>query len=141
MAETTLRESFNASDPNRLPSELQDLSMGELLTLLINALAATESALAPASNVITLAATPSALFDVNVTAGTVTGAKKILKGFTGSDGVITPVPATGEATWNGGTKVRLASADAATAVSVKYATAATSTPGYLRRKLAEVSVV
>lgn len=139
MAETTLRDTFNAADENRVSAAFADLQLGEVLTILINALTATEAAVVPASDIATLAATPQALLNVNVTAGTVTGVKKILKGRTDPDGIIRPIPATGEVTWNGATKLRFAAADGATAISAWYTTSATSTPGYLRRALGQIN--
>jgi len=136
-AETTLRDSLNTQNPNRAASAAQDLELGELMTLLINGLTATETGVAVTTHVATLATTPTQLFQVNATTATVTGVKKLLKGRTDPDGTIQPVPATGEATWNGGTKVRFATADVATVASFTYASAATSTPSYLRRAIGE----
>lgn len=137
MSETTLRDSFNASEPNRVPSALQDVALGELLTLVINGLTATESAVAVSSNIATLAAAPIQLFQINATSGTTTGAKKLIKGSADAAGVITPVPVTGEATWDGARRVRFAVADGATAASFTYTSPTTSSPSYLRRSLGE----
>lgn len=81
----------------------------------------TEAALSPTANVVTLAAQPVAVIDVNVatvSSGSATGSKKLRIGpFTGP-GAITP--AAGECVWDGGLKVKLASADLAATVNVAY---------------------
>jgi hypothetical protein len=132
-----LRDELNNGDPNRTDGIFNDLRLGELINKLLTTQTPTEAALVPASDVITLAAQPSQLFDVNVATGTVTGRKELIKGVADAAGVITPVPATGQATWDGGTKVRLAAADAALTVNVLYATAANPTASYLQRDLGQ----
>lgn len=121
---STLRELLNRSKANlnTLSDAVGDLELGDLIVLLINDLTATETGVVPASDVATLAAQPTAMFQINATAGTVTGIKKLLKGpISGEDAV---VPKTGEAVWDGGTQVLFNAADAVTAASFTYATAA-----------------
>ena len=138
-AESTLRDSLNTADPNRNDVAMQDLQHGEVLNLLLRTQTPTEAALVPATDVITMAATPKALLDVNVatSGGAFTGRKKLLKGFTAADGTIRPVPAAGQATWDGATKVRLAAADLALTVNVLYTTEALSSVSYLQRSIGE----
>jgi hypothetical protein len=115
----SLRDTLNDNNLNQAEDALSAISLGELLTLLIKNSTATEAGLVPAADQITLAATPTALFQINATAGAVTGVKRLRKGpITGSGAI---VPATGEAVWDGGTKVLFASVDAVTAASVLYA--------------------
>lgn len=136
MSELTIRGSLNAANPNRIADAERAIGLGELINSLLLAKTATESGLSPSSNVVTLAATPSALFDVNATAGTVTGHKKLLQGpITGTEAVI---PATGQVTWDGGTKLLFAAADVVTTVAVKYATAADLTVSLLQRAIGEI---
>ncbi len=116
----SIRSELNGSNLQRLADLLGGIDVGELLTLVVKTASPTESALVPSSSVITLAAVPSAVFQVNVTAGTVTGIKTLQKGV-----VATALPATGFAVWEPGTtKIKLASADGATMVNVLYAVAA-----------------
>lgn len=114
----TLRAELNKSDPNRTPDVGREVQMGELMTLLIAGLTPTETGVVPSSDVATLAAQPNAMFQIDATAGTVTGIKKLLKGpITGEDAV---VPKTGEAVWDGGLQVLFNAADAVTAASFTY---------------------
>lgn len=117
----SLRTTLNSGNLNQLGDCCADIKMGELLTLAIASLTPTEAAVVPVAHVATLAATPSALFQVNVTAGGSTGIKKLLKGpITGEDAIS---PAPGECVWNGGVSVKFNAVDNATAVSFTYATA------------------
>ncbi len=75
----------------------------------------TETHLAPASNVVTLAATPKAVFNVNVTSGTKTGIFKLV----GPD----RVPTSGEVSWNGLTKLTFNAADVVAYIDVVYSKA------------------
>lgn len=120
-AETTLRDSFNSSDPNRIDAANRDLGLGELLTLVIKGLTATETGVTPSSDVATLANQPSKMFQINATAGTSTGIKKLLIGPITGGGAVVPNP--GEAVWDGGLKVLFNHADAITAASFTYAKA------------------
>lgn len=114
----SLRDELNKSDPNRTPDVGREIQMGELLALVIAGLTPTETGVSPSSDIATLAAQPNALFQIDATAGTVTGIKKLLKGpISGEDAV---VPQTGEAVWDGGTQVLFAAADAVTAASFTY---------------------
>lgn len=111
----TLRESINASNPNRLPDALRSVQMGDLLSLLVQALTPTEAAAAVVANAKTLTNPASMVFDVVATAGTVLGRKKLLIGGAGV------VPVTGEVVWNGASGMRFAAGDAVTAANFLYA--------------------
>lgn len=126
-AESTLRDSINTSDANRSDSAFNALQLGELLTLLIQASTPTESSVTVTSNVATLAATPTALFQCNASAGTTTGVKKLLIG------PATIVPATGQCLWTPGTNtVKFNVADAVSAAHFLYSTAVISSSAMLR---------
>lgn len=132
-AESTLRDSLNTSDPNRLPTALQSILAGDLLNALITAMTPTQAALAVTANVATLANTPSTIFQIKTTAATSGGVKKLLMA---APGVVTPNP--GEAVWSPGTKtVTFNAADAVTACSFTYATAADATCSLLLRFIGE----
>lgn len=134
----SLRDELNNADPNRLADAFRlgpSIGLGDLLNKVIAGLTATETGVTPASNVATLANQPSSLFQVNVTAGTSTGVKKLKKGpITGPKAI---TPAAGECVWDGGKKVLFAAADGATAVSFTYATAADVTCSILSRVLGQ----
>lgn len=119
-AESTLRDSLNTADPNRLPVAAQSIPLGELLTKVIADMTPTEAALVPAAEVLTLAAQPTAVLQINQITGTTNGVKKLLKGPITGNGAV--VPATGEAVWDGGTKILMAAVDAAATVDVTYVT-------------------
>lgn len=75
-----------------------------------------QDGLVPSSNVVTLAIKPTAVLDVNATAGTTAGRKKLRVGpVTGSNAL---APATGEVIWDGGVKLLFSAVDAVTAVQV-----------------------
>lgn len=132
----TMRELLNQSNLNQLADVLGDIEFGELLTLVIQGLTATEAGVVPAAHVATLANQPSAMFQINATTATVTGIKKLLKGpITGEDAV---VPRTGEAVWDGGVKVLFAAADAVTAASFTYARS-TNSSSVLQRDLGQLN--
>lgn len=120
-AESTLRDSLNTSDPNRANAAMQDINMGDLLALVIAGLTPTDAGLVPASNVATLTAQPTAVFQVNATAAASTGIKKLLKGPIVGAGAILPAP--GEAVWDGGVKIKFNAADLVTAASITYSKA------------------
>lgn len=127
----SLRDVLNASDPNRNDSALQELGQGDLLNLVIKGLTATETGVSVSSSVATLAAQPATLFDINATAGTTTGHKKLRKGpITGSQKI---TPATGEAVWDGGTKVLFATVDAVTTAAFTYSKTTDTTASILQR--------
>lgn len=110
---------LNRNNPTRIADNKHILREGDLLALLIADLTPTETGVVPAANVATLAATPAMIYQVNVTAGTTTGIKKLVISNTAT-------PAAGEAVWDGSSDtVALAAADAATAVSFTYSVAAT----------------
>jgi hypothetical protein len=117
----SVRQVLNTNNLNQLEDALHALPIGELLTKLIKSMTATEAGLVPASNIATMAATPSGLFQVNVTAGTVTGVKTLRRGVITGSGA--QVAATGECIWDGATKILFSPIDAATAVSVTYSVA------------------
>ncbi len=81
-----------------------------------------ENALALTANVATLANAPKALIDVEATAGTTTGRKKIRQGAITGDQAL--VRATGEVIWDGTTGLLFAAVDVVTAVRVTYTQAA-----------------
>ena len=86
----------------------------------------TETHIAPTSNVVTLAATPKAVFQVNVTSGTKTGIFKLV----GAD----RAPVSGEVSWNGATKLTFNAADVVAYIDVVYsrATGTAEVSGLLR---------
>jgi hypothetical protein len=112
-----LRDALNdSSQLQRLADVFRGLGLGDLLGLLIRGLTATETGVVPSSNVAVLANVPVHIFQVNVTAGTLTGVKTLRIGK-----ISIVVPAAGECVWEPGTKnVAFAAADAATAVSFTY---------------------
>ena len=117
----SVRQVLNASNPNQLTDGLHAFPLGELLTKLIKLLTATEVGVVPAANIATLAAVPTGLFQVNATAGTVTGIKTLRRGVV--SGASAVVAATGECVWDGGLHILFSPIDAVTAVSVTYAVA------------------
>lgn len=128
MSTTTLRDVLNTADLNTLADALRDIKFGDLVTLLIDSLADTETAVVPAADVITLANVPSCVYQVDVATagmGGVTGIKKLLKGPVSGVGAITP--ATGECVWDGGLHIKFAAIDIAATVDVAY-TRATVAP-------------
>jgi hypothetical protein len=136
-AETTIRDSLNSQNPNRICPALAGW-FGEAMSALIAGLAATEAGVVPAGNILaTLANQPDAMLQVNATAAGVVGIKKLLIGPITGAGAI--VPKTGECVWNGGLLVAFPAADAVTAVSFTYSVAGTATTGcsLLRRNLGE----
>ena len=131
-----IRTELNKSDPNRTDPAGQEIGLGDMVNVLITQMTATETGVVPSANVATLAATPTYLWQINVTTGTSTGIKKLIKGrFDGTN--VLPIPAAGQAVWDGATRVRFAAADAATAVSFTYATAANVTSSILQRSIGE----
>ena len=86
----------------------------------------TETRSAPTSNVVTLTATPKAVFQVNVTSGTKTGIFKLV----GAD----RAPVSGEVSWNGATKLTFAAVDVVAYIDVVYsrATGTSDVSGLLR---------
>src|SRR5882672_4545333 len=115
----SIRTDLNGSQPNSLSNDVRAVQLGEMLSYFANKATPTQTGVVPSANVATLAAIPVALFQVNATAGTVTGVKTLRKGVVGTD-----VPATGECVWQvGTTKVAFAAADAVTAASFTYSLA------------------
>lgn len=131
-----IRIELNKSDPNRTDPAGQEIGLGDAINTLITQMTATETGVSPSSDVATLAAAPSYLWQINATAGTVTGIKKLILGrFDGTN--VLPIPATGEAVWDGATRVRFAAADAVSAASFTYATSADVTASILQRSIGE----
>ena len=129
----TIRDELNQQDPNRSASALSEAALGEALNLLIRSATPTETGVVPSSDVATLAAQPKTLYDINATTAAVTGRKKlILAPISGAGSVL---PKTGEAVFDGGTKVLFNVADAVTAASFTYTTAAGATISLLQRDL------
>lgn len=127
----SLRDVLNASDPNRNDSALQELAQGDLLNLIIKGLTPTESAVTVTSNVATLAATPATFLDINAVGGTTQGRKKLRKGpITGPQKI---TPATGEAVWDGATKVLFATVDAVSSANFTYSKTTDTTCSILQR--------
>lgn len=127
----SLRDVLNVSDPNRNDPALQEIGQGDLINILIKGVTPTESAVTVTSNVATLANQPATLFDINATAGTTTGRKKLRKGpITGTQKI---TPATGEAVWDGGKKVLFATADAVTTANFFYSQTTDTTCSILQR--------
>lgn len=118
----SIRDDLNVASNNILADDFRKSRLGELLTLLIDAAAYTQTAVVPAADVATLAAVPTGLFQVEATAAAVTGVKTLRIGrISGEDAII---PATGECVWQPGTATILfAAGDAVTAVSALYSTA------------------
>jgi hypothetical protein len=114
------RTDLNASQLNRLADLLANVSLGELLTLLIANATATQSGLVPSNARIETSTIPTEVFQVSVPTGTVPGIKILQKGVVGSN----TLPATGYAVWQvGTTSIKLSAADGVSAVNVLYATA------------------
>jgi hypothetical protein len=130
----SLRTELNQADPDRLANVFTELQMGELINTLIAGLATagyTETAQAVTSNVRTLNAIPSALFQVTATTAHTTGVKQILKGAVSGPAAI--VPGIGYCVWDGGNKILFNTVDAVTACSVLYAQATDTTASILQR--------
>jgi hypothetical protein len=132
---STIRDELNQGPANRIGAIFRDLGLGEILSLIIGALTATETGVTVTANVATLANQPSTLIQANATTATATGEKLLLKGpITGPNAV---VPAAGQAVWDGGKKVLFAAADVVTVAKFTYPTAATVTPSLLQRSVGE----
>lgn len=115
----SFRTSLNANSPTQLPDVGAAIAHGEILSFLLEKATPTDAGLVPAANVATLTGQPTAVFQVNATAGAVTGIKTLRKGPIAGDDSI--VPASGECVWDLGVKILFAASDAVTAVSVTYA--------------------
>lgn len=130
----SIRAEMNTGPENRFMDMVREIGLGELINLLIQGLAAAETGIAITASVATLAATPTALFQVNGIGGTA-GIKTIKKGpITGSQ-KITPLP--GECVWDGGIKVLFNVADANTTATFRYAKAADATASCLSREIGQ----
>ena len=134
-AETTLRDSLNTAQPDRISPALHSVGFGDLLNALIVGATATETGLSTTSNVGTLSHTPSSLFDVKATAGTTTGHKELLQGPITGAGAI--VPATGQVVWDGGVKLLFATVDAVTTFQATYAQATDPSCSLLQRAIGQ----
>lgn len=133
----SIRDTLNLGDANRFAAASAKIGLGDLLNLLITALAATETSIAVTTNKATLANQPSpnGLYQINATAGTTTGVKKLLRG--PITGALAIVPLTGQAVWDGATSVLFAAVDAVTTASFTYARAANVTASVLQRDIEE----
>ena len=105
--------------------------LNQLRTAALSVSRTTETGVTVTSNVATLANAPSALFDINGTAGGSTGRKVFRVGpITGPNAL---VPAAGQAVWDGATKVLFSAVDAITTADFQYAKAADATIAALLR--------
>ena len=122
MSTSIMRDTLNSGNPNTLGDASQALPLGELLSYVIAKLGFTETGIAVTANVATLAAQPTAIFQVvGITAVPASTVKKLRKGpITGPNAI---VPAAGEAVWDGALSVLFAAADVATTASFTYAVA------------------
>jgi hypothetical protein len=117
-----MRELLDNGSANQIPDLLRTATFGALLSKLVLAAPADETALdpsvAPVVNTITLAVAPLAILHVLAVAGAGTLGMLTLK--IGVPGVVDPAP--GEVVWNGpGSKdIRFNAADAWTDVDVWY---------------------
>jgi hypothetical protein len=130
----SMRAEANTGPENRMMDILREIGFGDLLNLLITALAATETGIAITANVATLAAQPTTLFQVLGVAGTA-GAKTILKGPITGPQKVTPAP--GFVVWDGGKKLLFNVADLNTTATITYATAANVTCSVLARDIGQ----
>ena len=124
---TNIRDLLNGGGLNTLGDVNQAIGLGELLSHMISLASATPTETLTGgilvSNVGIMAAVPSALFQVNGSAGTHTGIKKLRKGpITGPNAVI---PAAGECVWDGGLNILFSTYDAITTALVFYAVSTT----------------
>ena len=122
MSTSNLQAVLDSGNLNDIADAAGKLGLGTLLGYLVAKATATES-VTPSSNVATLANAPVAngLFQVNATAGTTTGIKKLRQGpITGPSAL---VPATGECVWDGAKSVLFAAVDVVSAASFTYAVA------------------
>lgn len=127
----SLKDVLNTADPNREDDAFRELGIGSVLNLLLRTQTATESGVTVTSSVMTLANQPEFLLDVNATAGTTTGRKKLRKGpITGPQKI---TPATGECVWDGGKKILFATVDAVTTASALYTQATDAQVSFLQR--------
>ena len=130
----SLRTELNQGDPDRIADAAAELKLGELCVAVIAGLAAsgnTEPAQTVTTNIRTLNAVPSAVFQVTATTATHTGVKTLLKGATSGANALTPL--TGQCVWDGGLHILFAAVDAVTACSVLYAQASDTTASILQR--------
>ena len=130
----SLRTELNQADPDRLSSAFTELQAGELINAIIAGLAAsgyTETTQTVTSNIRTLNAVPSAIFQVTATTATHTGVKTLLKGATSGANAVTPL--TGQCVWDGGLHILFATVDNVTVCSVLYAQAGDTTASILQR--------
>jgi len=132
-AESTIRDSLNSGNPNRVADVFRSLQFGDLLNLLLSGLTATETGVSVTSNVATLANQPTSLVLVNATTATSTGIKSVRQGPISGPGALVPVP--GEAIWDGNKKVLFNTADAVTVAAFTYAKASDVTRSGLSQPL------
>lgn len=130
----SMRAEGNQASDNRLNDIFREVGIGDLLNLLIAGMAAAETGIAISSNVATLAATPTYIFQVNGIGGTA-GIKTLKKGPITGPQKVTPAP--GECVWDGGVKVLFNVADANTTATFRYAKAADATASVLSREIGQ----
>jgi len=123
MSTSNLQAVLDAGNANNLADAAAKLGLGTLLGYLVEKATATETGVVPAANVATLTNAPVAngLFQVNATAATTTGIKKLRQGPISGSGAL--VPASGECVWDGSKSVLFAAVDVVTAASFTYAVA------------------
>ena len=117
---SSLREVLDGGNPNEVFDAMVRMNLGDLLSYAISKMASTESPSVTLS-VATLANAPVALFNVNATAGTVQGVKKLRRGLVSGPNAL--VPATGECIWDGSKTLLFAAVDAVTTAACTYAVA------------------
>lgn len=127
-----IRESLDNASPENMADLHRELAYGDLLSMMVLALAPTEAAAAVVLNVATLAAMPGVLLDVVATVGVSLGRKVLRRGPISGPAALSPAP--GEVIWDGGKKVLFNAADAVTAASMLYTLASgVVTPSYMQR--------
>jgi hypothetical protein len=135
-SDTTLRDTMNQGEAQRIADVDRDLRIGDFVNAMINAMTATEAGVTVTTNVATLAASPTVLWDAKATTATSTGSKLVRK--VSNAYLVANSPAAGECFWDGATKVKFNAVDAVTAAGFKYPLAADSSCSFLRRSLGQV---
>ncbi len=124
MPSSSLKDVINSGNLNQLADACQKLHLGDLVSYLISKLIPTEAGVGVVADVATLAAVPTALFQVvGITGAAVRTTKKLRQGPITGAGAI--VPASGECVWDGGLHILFAAVDVAATCDVVYAVATT----------------
>jgi hypothetical protein len=132
-----IQDDFNSGQLIRLQNACESLGIGDVLSLLIRSLPATEAAATVTSNAKTLSNPASRLLDIVVTAGTVTGAITTIFRVAGAAFSTYPL-ASHQAVWDGTSAVRFAAADGVTAADFRYTLANSPlTVGWMARQIGE----